>query len=117
MSDTKYKVTDVQIFAYGMYEEDLGWGVNYAINNSFMIQYGEQSDSFSIPALDEASWNNKEEQDLAAQNILANDLAQELNLPKNLYEICETFTPDWLGDEKQIQRLKIRSKHHANEQE
>jgi hypothetical protein len=104
MSNKLFQVTDVQIFVHGMYEENLSWGVNFAINNDFMIQF--DSGNFSIPSGDEASWNDADKQTEACAVIDADDLARELDLPTTITELCEKFVPDWFGDEAQIERFK-----------
>lgn len=107
MSEEILEVTDVQIYVYGMNGyEDAGYGVNYAINDSFMIQYDAGSGDFSISHPSEAKWNDEGAQEEAHHIFDADKLAKKLKLPKTIKKLCDRFVPDWYGDEKQIEFLK-----------
>ncbi len=106
----QFKVTDVQIYVYGIHEKDASFGVNFAINNNFMIQYDAEKCQWSVPTGEEACWNDEDMQSEASGVINAEDLALELDLPTTITAICEQYVPDWYGEDAQIERLKQQQK-------
>lgn len=92
----KMEITNTQIHA-AIIDEKLSFSMNYAIDDSFMIQLGEDG-KFSIPTGNEASWNDAAKQDAAFEQYDANELAKELGLPTELSDIYECYSPDFYGD-------------------
>jgi len=82
-------ITDVQVFQAGT-----AFSVNFAIDGSWMIQLGTDG-RFSIPKAAEAAWSDDLDQDRAARQYDAKEIAELLDLPVELDRIDETFTPEY----------------------
>ena len=99
-----FTVTDTQLFVWTD-EDELGFSINYVINNDFLIQLDSEGE-FTIPASDEATWNNAESQDDAAEKFCAAELAEELELPTDTSDLLEQFAPEIYGESSAKEMLK-----------
>jgi len=99
------EVTDIQVFAkvetqeYAelQYRDVFSHNINYAINDSFLIQYDSNTDKFSIPHSNEQSWNNDKDQDEAYNKLDAGVIANILKMPRTLENLYEEHgdSPDF----------------------
>lgn len=88
--DLDLGLTDTQLYAYIDLDErgrTLRYNVNFAINDSFIIQYDSISGEFSIPDSAQACWDGDTFQDVAHNSFDAHELASVLGLPKDLKNI------------------------------
>ena len=91
------EVTDIQVlarvetqeYAELQYRDVFSHDINYAINDSFLIQYASNTDKFSIPHSDEQAWNAEKKQDDAYNKLDAGVIANILKLPRTLENLYE----------------------------
>lgn len=84
IKDFDAKVTETQLHAYYDVENDtIGYSINYAINDEFMIQF-DPTEGFTIPDSGAACWNDDKNQDQAGLIFDADELAIKLGLSDNL---------------------------------
>jgi len=82
-------VSDVQVFKY-----DYGFSANFALNDKLLIQLGTDGDWY-IPESCEQYWNHKGCQDLFCAASIAEEIVEKMELPEELEEIKEQYTPDF----------------------
>jgi len=109
-------VTDIQVwveteteeYAELQYRDVFSHSINYAINDSFLIQYDSGTDRFYIPPSDEQTWNSDKKQDEAYNKLNAGVIANILKLPRtleNLFKEHENMPEFYSLSEKAAEKL------------
>lgn len=91
-----FQVTDVQVFISeqkGYDGTQIVWYVNFAINDSFLLQY-EPEFGFTIPHCSEMFWHSEEVQEKAFDTLSGEKLAEKLELPTTLTQLDDDYAID-----------------------